>query len=145
MKKDKHILADLDEMLFENREKEYGAYRLRKQYPWHLITSLALVMHVFIVGASFPLWSSSLQKVGIYPKALSAFFSPVIMGSSYDQLKQQYALEDEESKPVEMGVCVLVETEEDSEQKYPTTTASFSSLNYFKNTTSCKSIEKKKN
>ncbi len=144
MKKDKHILADFDEMLFENREKKQGVNSSRNQYPWHLITSLALVTHVFLVGVSFPLWSPSLQKMGIYPKVFSSFFSPVIMGSSYDQLRQQYAFEDEEAKPVEMGVCVLVEPEEESEQKYPTTTASFSTLNYFKNTTSCKSIEKKK-
>ena len=144
MKKDKHIKADLDEMLFENREKNYGAYSLRKKYPWHLITSLALVMHVFLVGVSFPLWSPALQKAGIYPKAFASFFSPVIMGSSYDQLKQQYAFEEEEVKPVEMGVCVLVDPEEDSEQTYSTTTASFSTLNYFKNASSCKSIEKKK-
>ncbi|MEM8897850.1 MAG: hypothetical protein AAGC85_07085 [Bacteroidota bacterium] len=144
MKKDKHILADLDEMLFENREKNYGAYRLRKNYPWHLITSLALVTHVFLVGASFPLWSPSLQKMGIYPATFSSFFSPTLTGSSYDQLKHQCAIDETKPQPVEMGVCVLVDPEEDDEQKYPTTTASFSTLNYFKNTNNCQNLEDKK-
>ena len=44
------IKANLDEMVFEHRERDYGAYVLRKQYPKALFQS-------FSCGHS-PIWST---------------------------------------------------------------------------------------
>lgn len=46
--------ADMTEMLFENREKRYGAYVLRKHYHWHLMTALAVVVHFNLLLVSWP-------------------------------------------------------------------------------------------
>lgn len=40
------IKADLDEMVFENKERRYGAYDLRKSYPKRLIYSIAALLLV---------------------------------------------------------------------------------------------------
>ena len=66
------IHASLDEMVFEQKEKRYGAYLLRKNYPWHLMTALAFVGGVFLWGCLLPVWmrwipnfSKKAQKVVI--------------------------------------------------------------------------------
>lgn len=41
------ILANLDDIVFESRNKEYGAYLLRKKYPRHIL--LAFVAGTFLV------------------------------------------------------------------------------------------------
>ena len=50
--------ADILDIIFENRNKEYGAYRLRKLYPQHLfialISVLALMILIVLIGPSFP-------------------------------------------------------------------------------------------
>lgn len=45
------IYADLDDMLFEDRERRYGAYFLRKTYRYRLFAAVALVA-VFFMAAS---------------------------------------------------------------------------------------------
>ncbi|MEZ4847844.1 MAG: hypothetical protein R3B93_04290 [Bacteroidia bacterium] len=66
VKKYKSITStSLDEMVFENREKEYGAYMLRKNYPWHLVTALTVVILVFLYLCFLPVfmgWLSELEK-----------------------------------------------------------------------------------
>ncbi|MCB0843259.1 MAG: hypothetical protein KDE26_08410 [Bacteroidetes bacterium] len=54
--------TSLDEMLFENREKEYGAYMLRKNYPWHLVTALTVVILVFLYLCFLPVFMGWLAK-----------------------------------------------------------------------------------
>lgn len=47
------IKADLDDMVFENRERRYGAYWLRKSYPRALTIAAAVALFVFLsVSAS---------------------------------------------------------------------------------------------
>lgn len=48
------IKADLDEMVFEDRERKYGAYLLRKSYPRHLIISSGLVLVAFLLISAAP-------------------------------------------------------------------------------------------
>ncbi len=65
MKPQKVILADLDEMLFEHRDKTYGAYVLRKSYPWYLITALTAVCHVFLLVVCWPVISHHIDANGL--------------------------------------------------------------------------------
>ena len=48
--------ADQNEMLFEHREKRYGAYQLRKNYPWHLLTGVSVVSSAFLFCVMIPVW-----------------------------------------------------------------------------------------
>ncbi len=41
------IKADIDEMVFENRERRYGAYFLRKRYPKVLLYATAIALFLF--------------------------------------------------------------------------------------------------
>ncbi|MEO0468619.1 MAG: energy transducer TonB [Bacteroidota bacterium] len=49
------IKADLDEMVFEDRERRYGAYFLRKVYPGHLAIGTAVVSIAFLLYTFLPL------------------------------------------------------------------------------------------
>ncbi|RMG69104.1 MAG: energy transducer TonB [Bacteroidetes bacterium] len=52
MTKSKVILADLDDMVFEDRERSYGAFNLRKRYPMHL-TIATIVAGVIAIVVTF--------------------------------------------------------------------------------------------
>lgn len=41
------VVADMDEMVFENRERRYGAYYLRKRYPKVLLYSVLIACLIF--------------------------------------------------------------------------------------------------
>lgn len=45
----------LDEIVFENRNKEYGAYDLRHQYPKLLTKSFIVGTALFLIAALSPL------------------------------------------------------------------------------------------
>jgi periplasmic protein TonB len=57
MKQDKILQSSLLDLLFENRNKQYGAYELRKNYPRRLrkavIGSLSVILLLFIGLSSF--------------------------------------------------------------------------------------------
>lgn len=46
----------LDDMVFEGREKDYGAYALRRKYPWHLVLALGLVTQLVWLGVFGPVF-----------------------------------------------------------------------------------------
>ncbi|MDB4285909.1 TonB family protein [bacterium] len=48
------VNADLDDMLFENREREYGAYSLRKSYTGRLMIGTCSVLLFFMLSAFTP-------------------------------------------------------------------------------------------
>ena len=50
MKSEQILTADLLDILFENRNKSYGAYSLRKAYPTHLKKAMATML--LLVGAA---------------------------------------------------------------------------------------------
>ena len=50
MAKGKEKAPDFDEIVFESRNKEYGAYRLRKKYHRNLL--IAMVIGIIIVSTA---------------------------------------------------------------------------------------------
>lgn len=55
-----HLKADLDDMVFEDRERNYGAYFLRKRYPRNLSVSVGLVVFFALLGGFGPLVAKSM-------------------------------------------------------------------------------------
>lgn len=74
-----YLKADIDEMVFEDRERSYGAYLLRKKYPRHL--TIGTVVACFV--------------------ALSVTFAPLII-KKFDLVK-------EEEKPKQVAVTIKME------------------------------------
>ncbi|MDB4285912.1 energy transducer TonB [bacterium] len=56
------IKADLDDILFEDRERRYGAYFLRKRYNQNLLIGAGSVLILFIVLSALPGLSFGGQK-----------------------------------------------------------------------------------
>ena len=55
MKPESILKADMLDIIFENLNKEYGAYELRTHYPGRLKRSL-LIIHLNIRNAQFRDW-----------------------------------------------------------------------------------------
>jgi len=58
MTKQKVIVAPMDEIVFERRNKLYGAYLLRKLYNKHVTRALLLAIIILLAGLAYPLVSS---------------------------------------------------------------------------------------
>ena len=58
-----NIKADLDEMVFEDREQGYGAYLLRKRYPRHLTIGTAVACFIAVLVTFGPLIAKKLNLV----------------------------------------------------------------------------------
>jgi protein TonB len=58
MKTQEPIAAQMDEIVFEHRNKNYGAYILRKMYNKQLTRALFIASAVMIAGLAYPLVSS---------------------------------------------------------------------------------------
>jgi protein TonB len=56
--------AQMDEIVFEKRNKAYGAYFLRKIYIRHLIRALLLSVSILIAGLVYPVVSGYYAKFG---------------------------------------------------------------------------------
>jgi len=54
MEHEKILTADWDDMVFEGRNKEYGAYDLRKRYSKHVNTALAVTVAGVLLAFSIP-------------------------------------------------------------------------------------------
>jgi protein TonB len=66
----KEILqADLLDILFENRNKAYGAYALRKNYnhrlQWALGISLSLTLFLVTIGFQKIIWPMRIPRAGL--------------------------------------------------------------------------------
>lgn len=61
MKSEEILKADLLDILFENRNKAYGAYSIRKAYPSHLKKAMATML--VLVGAGFVIVMSQPKKI----------------------------------------------------------------------------------
>ena len=55
MKKQEPIATQMDEIVFEYRNKNYGAYILRKMYNKQMVRSLFLAVAMMIAGLAYPL------------------------------------------------------------------------------------------
>ena len=58
MTKEKVIAPPMDEIVFERRNKLYGAYDLRRMYNKHVTRSLLISVAILIAGVAYPLISS---------------------------------------------------------------------------------------
>lgn len=58
MTKQKIYAAPMDEIVFERRNKSYGAYILRKLYNKHMTRSVILAIIILLAGLAYPLASS---------------------------------------------------------------------------------------
>jgi protein TonB len=59
---EKQRVESLEEMVFKNRNKEYGSYQLRKKYRKYVTISLILGLILIGAGVGYPLISSYLNK-----------------------------------------------------------------------------------
>ncbi len=55
MKNQEPIAAQMDEIVFEHRNKNYGAYILRKMYNKQIVRALFLATAIMIAGLAYPL------------------------------------------------------------------------------------------
>ena len=76
MTQEKVIAPPMDEIVFERRNKLYGAYDLRRLYNKHVTTALLLSIAILIAGVAYPLVSSYYAKAraGYIEKTASAEF-----------------------------------------------------------------------
>ena len=62
MESQKILSADILDLVFENRNKEYGAYQLRKTYPKRIIIALIITTSIAIIALLGSVLASSLYK-----------------------------------------------------------------------------------
>ncbi|MEI8047788.1 MAG: energy transducer TonB [Bacteroidota bacterium] len=76
MTNQKVYTAPMDEIVFEHRNKTYGAYILRKLYNKHITRALLLAVIILLAGLAYPLAASYYAKAraGYIEKAASAEF-----------------------------------------------------------------------
>ena len=76
MTTEKVIAPPMDEIVFERRNKLYGAYDLRKVYNKHVTRSLLIAIAILIAGVAYPLISSYYAKAraGYVEKTAGAEF-----------------------------------------------------------------------
>ena len=74
MTEQKVIIEPMDEIVFEHRNKLYGAYYLRKLYNKHVTRALLISIAILIVGLAYPLVSSfyALRRAKYIEKSVSA-------------------------------------------------------------------------
>jgi len=74
MTEQKVIAEPMDEIVFEHRNKLYGAYYLRKLYNKHVTRALLISIAILIVGLAYPLVSSfyALRRAKYIEKSVSA-------------------------------------------------------------------------
>ncbi|HNW90160.1 MAG TPA: TonB family protein [Bacteroidales bacterium] len=53
---------NLDDIIFENRNKEYGAYSLRKSYNKNMMSAVIIAIVIFLVGVTVPLLANYFNK-----------------------------------------------------------------------------------
>jgi len=72
MKAELILKSDMLDIVFENKNKDYGAYELRKQYRRRLLKSVSITVFVVIVIASLMSWKVPHKKgsIGFLPEDL---------------------------------------------------------------------------
>jgi periplasmic protein TonB len=74
MTEHKVIVEPLDEIVFEHRNKLYGAYYLRRLYNKHVTRALLIAIAILLAGLAYPLISSfyALRKAKYIEKSVTA-------------------------------------------------------------------------
>jgi periplasmic protein TonB len=65
MAKDEEYVESLEEMVFKGRNKEYGAYVLRKKYQKYVTISMIIALILLIGGVAYPVIASYIYKKNI--------------------------------------------------------------------------------
>jgi protein TonB len=66
MKKEKQYIPSLDDIAFERRNKEYGAYFLRRKYSRYLFISVAVATFVYLMLVAIPILTDILEQPPLY-------------------------------------------------------------------------------
>jgi periplasmic protein TonB len=61
----KNTEKNLDDIIFEKRNKAYGAYALRKNYSKNLIKAMVITFTIFLMGVSIPLIASYMSELNM--------------------------------------------------------------------------------
>ena len=85
MQPHKILTADVLDIIFENRNKTYGAYALRKTYNNRLLIALGTMLaacSLFFWQEDWQFGSKIMYAINKIPKVFLAIFPPKISGSS---------------------------------------------------------------
>jgi periplasmic protein TonB len=70
MNKEKQYIPSLDDIAFEGRNKEYGAYFLRRKYSRYLFISGTIATFIFLVLVSVPILMEIFEKPVLYEEMM---------------------------------------------------------------------------
>jgi periplasmic protein TonB len=70
MNKEKQYIPNLDDIAFEGRNKEYGAYFLRRRYSRYLFISGTIATFVFLLLVSVPILMDIFEKPVLYDEMM---------------------------------------------------------------------------
>ena len=76
MKQERRNIPDFDDLVFEYRNKDYGAYRLRKDYKWILAVSTFIAVFIACSLTIIPFY---IEKSSNKVTAVGARYVPVDM------------------------------------------------------------------
>lgn len=90
MKSEQILKADLLDIIFENRNKAYGAYSIRKAYPSHLKKAMGMMLLMVVIGSLY---------VMSKPKKPSQRVTTVIMGPDIELVDIEKIEKPKEQQP----------------------------------------------
>ena len=67
--------TNLEDIIFENRNKDYGAYSLRKSYNKNMMSALVIAIVIFLLGVSVPLIANYFNR----EKTVITNFDPTVI------------------------------------------------------------------
>jgi protein TonB len=73
IEKKRPYIPSLDDIAFERRNKEYGAYFLRRKYPRYLSISVAIATFILLLLVSIPLLMDIFEKPLVYDDMMPVF------------------------------------------------------------------------
>lgn len=87
--------GDLDEIVFQNRNREYGAYDLRKVYKNYLTKSVLIGTTLFVLAIVVPFTYAKIKEANkVEEKQVSVNLEEI-----YDQPKEEQQEEKQEAAP----------------------------------------------
>jgi protein TonB len=107
-----------NEIVFEGRNKEYGAYQLRKQYNNSLILALLIASSIGVLCAAIPFVIGLLNPVKIIPKPKTPGFKPEWKKYKINEIQPPKSVKPPKMKPTTTTLVVLTKTI-DSTEKAP--------------------------
>jgi periplasmic protein TonB len=108
MKTETILKTDVLDIIFQNKNKEYGAYQLRKYYPNRLKKSIAITTLLVLVFAGLQSWKTPIKTTAIYVSDVIeiANIKPPIKEEKIIKKEQQFAKQN--NKKIANTVPVIV-------------------------------------